>query len=1050
MAFIKNTDVLVEGLSNKFFTNERAKSAVQTDLNSLSGSITGEQAARQSAVSGINSRLGSLEADSVTRTYVDGQASGLDARLDSLESDSVTKTYVDGQVSGLDSRLDIIEGPSGQAGSIAKALVDAKSYTDQEISALVDSAPEVLNTLKELADALSGDASFASTIAGQIGSLSGAISTEIGNRQSDVSGLDARLDSLEADPVTKSYVDGQASGLDARLDSLEADATTKAYVDGQVSGLDARLDSLEADPVTKAYVDGAVSGEQSARQSADQALSGAITGEQAARQADVSGLDSRIDALEADPVTKAYVDGAISGEQSARQSADQALSGAITGEIAARQADVSGLDARLDVIEGPSGQAGSIAKALVDAKAYTDQEVSALVDSAPEVLNTLKELADALSGDAHFASTVAGQIGSLSGAISSEIGNRQSDVSGLDARLDALEADPVTRAYVDGAISGEQSARVAADLTFFKLDGSRTITGKSTIQYSSSSSSERAFLVDGLSGSQVMSSVRASSNSGVPTLGIERSRDNAGTPDYLLNGDAIGQVGFRAWDGSGYSTGAARIFAYAIENHTSSARGTKMLFQATAAGGTTKSDVMALFGDKVEMYKDVSVSGNVSVSGKQTVSYSTSSSSERAFLVDGLSGSQVMSSVRASSNSGVPTLGIERSRDNAGTPDYLLNGDAIGQVGFRAWDGSGYSTGAARIFAYAIENHTSSARGTKMLFQATAAGGTTKSDVMALFGDKVEMYKDVSVSGNVSVSGKQTVSYSTNSSSEYQLLVDSLTGQRANMALRNSQNAAADGSILIAFERSRDNSGTPDYLQSGDSLGNFAFRVWTGSGYSGRAQVAGLATEQHTNAAQGAKLVLRATPSGSTTRADVLEIYGDKVNFLKSAEVPVDWSLSRPADNANARGYAKMIFADFTDPSSNNQTQIKFDLRRNSSDATERLPLTLQTDHAIFGRGFSYRIIRKSANYTVPNSEPMQVAQAVNITYTLPVAPIQGQVHAFKDGTGSCNNSNRITIQANSGLVGSTIDGASSFQLKAPYESVSMMYDSTLNMWLLM
>ncbi|NDC22668.1 MAG: hypothetical protein EBZ49_00835, partial [Proteobacteria bacterium] len=406
MAFIKNTDVLVEGSSNKFFTNERAKNAVQTDLNSLSGSITGEQAARQADVSGLDSRLDSLEADPVTKTYVDGQASGLDARLDSLESDSVTKTYVDGQVSGLDSRLDIIEGPSGQAGSIAKALVDAKSYTDQEISALVDSAPEVLNTLKELADALSGDASFASTIAGQIGSLSGAISTEIGNRQSDVSGLDARLDSLEADPVTKSYVDGQASGLDARLDSLEADATTKAYVDGQVSGLDARLDSLEADPVTKAYVDGAVSGEQSARQSADQALSGAITGEQAARQADVSGLDSRIDALEADPVTKAYVDGAISGEQSARQSADQALSGAITGEIAARQADVSGLDARLDVIEGPSGQAGSIAKALVDAKAYTDQEVSALVDSAPEVLNTLKELADALSGDAHFASTV--------------------------------------------------------------------------------------------------------------------------------------------------------------------------------------------------------------------------------------------------------------------------------------------------------------------------------------------------------------------------------------------------------------------------------------------------------------------------------------------------------------------------------------------------------------------------------------------------------------------------------------------------------------------
>jgi hypothetical protein len=178
-------------------------------------------------------------------------------------------------------------------------------------------------------------------------------------------------------------------------------------------------------------------------------------------------------------------------------------------------------------------------------------------------------------------------------------------------------------------------------------------------------------------------------------------------------------------------------------------------------------------------------------------------------------------------------------------------------------------------------------------------------------------------------------------------------------------------------------------------------------------------------------------------------MFGDKVEVKKPMEVPVDWSLSRPADGLDSRGYAKMVFANFTDPSSNNQTQIKFDLRRNSSDATERLPLTLQADHAILGRGLSYRVIRKSANYTVANSEPIQVAQAVNITYTLPLAPIQGQVHTFKDSTGSCTGSNPITIQANSGLVGSTIDGSASYQLTAAYEAISMVYDSTLNMWLL-
>ena len=40
--------------------------------------------------------------------------------------------------------------------------------------------------------------------------------------------------------------------------------------------------------------------------------------------------------------------------------------------------------------------AGAAAQALVDAKAYTDQEVAALVDGAPETMNTLKEVSDAL------------------------------------------------------------------------------------------------------------------------------------------------------------------------------------------------------------------------------------------------------------------------------------------------------------------------------------------------------------------------------------------------------------------------------------------------------------------------------------------------------------------------------------------------------------------------------------------------------------------------------------------------------------------------------
>ena len=50
-------------------------------------------------------------------------------------------------------------------------------------------------------------------------------------------------------------------------------------------------------------------------------------------------------------------------------------------------------------------------EAIASAKAYTDEKVSGLVNSAPETLDTLKELSSALGDDPNFATTVATQIG---------------------------------------------------------------------------------------------------------------------------------------------------------------------------------------------------------------------------------------------------------------------------------------------------------------------------------------------------------------------------------------------------------------------------------------------------------------------------------------------------------------------------------------------------------------------------------------------------------------------------------------------------------------
>lgn len=417
MAFIRNTDKFIEG-SKLFFSNERAKAAVQSDLDQLSS------------------------------------------------EDSAIKL-----------RLDVIEG-SG-AGSISKAQADAQAYADQKVAALVNSAPEVLDTLKELSDAIGGDASFAATIAGQIGAVDAKVDQEILDRQAADSALSLRLDVLEADPVTKTYVDSQISAeqlarnsaiaveeaariaadnaeavarqaedakkvnkagdtmtgeliLEAGLRTLnpitgfnsggvqtitiapedaafgvrrdnfetfitpnyvyvaKIDSESSEYFksssfiqDGQIYLYDDNLNpSLPADPAqvtTKSYVDGlvnsSVSQESSQRQTAD------------------SELSARIDALESAPgpdVDKAYVDGQVSGLQS---------------QIDTEKGRV---DAILSAADADKDSFAEIVQLINSVDTSNDSAFASYVLSNDAAL--AQEVSDRQAGD----STLNGKIGSLS------------------------------------------------------------------------------------------------------------------------------------------------------------------------------------------------------------------------------------------------------------------------------------------------------------------------------------------------------------------------------------------------------------------------------------------------------------------------------------------------------------------------------------------------------------------------------------------------------------------------------------------------------------
>ena len=67
-----------------------------------------------------------------------------------------------------DGKVDAADN-ADKLGGIAASLYALKSYVDAAVAALVDSAPETLDTLQELANALGNDPNFATTVANNIG-----------------------------------------------------------------------------------------------------------------------------------------------------------------------------------------------------------------------------------------------------------------------------------------------------------------------------------------------------------------------------------------------------------------------------------------------------------------------------------------------------------------------------------------------------------------------------------------------------------------------------------------------------------------------------------------------------------------------------------------------------------------------------------------------------------------------------------------------------------------------------------------------------------------
>lgn len=151
------------------------------------------------------------------------------------------------------------------------AVATANSYTDGEIAALIGGAPDLLNTLDEIAAAIADDENFSTTVVSDIAQgLTDAKAYTDTRETAITTAYQSYADTAEADAISTAAADATA-----KADAAEADAITAAnsYTDGRETAIttayQSYADQAELDAVNTAAAD--------ATSKADAALSSAQT-----------------------------------------------------------------------------------------------------------------------------------------------------------------------------------------------------------------------------------------------------------------------------------------------------------------------------------------------------------------------------------------------------------------------------------------------------------------------------------------------------------------------------------------------------------------------------------------------------------------------------------------------------------------------------------------------------------------------------------------------------------------------------------------------------
>lgn len=299
----------------------------------------------------------------------------------------------------------------------------------EELSSLLDGAPDLLNTLNELAAAVGDDPTFFTTVANNLSAHSSDTTSVHGIANTanlaTLTNVDDKI--ATATDALEQYADGGVSNhntqttnvhgiADTSALALTTDLTAHTLETTNVHGIaDTAALALVTDLTDHTTATTSVHGIANTAELATLTdLSNAIATAATDMSANAGvGIDwntvSQAFDIDETVATKTYADDAVSTHNSDTTNvhgiADTSQL-ALLSDVSAVTAATLGLGNVDNTSDADKPVSTATETAIATAKSEAIAEVTAVIDSAPSALNTLNELAAALGDDANFASTV--------------------------------------------------------------------------------------------------------------------------------------------------------------------------------------------------------------------------------------------------------------------------------------------------------------------------------------------------------------------------------------------------------------------------------------------------------------------------------------------------------------------------------------------------------------------------------------------------------------------------------------------------------------------